>query len=273
MDLFLIEQVKRTGHFTMSAHHFHPYYEIYYLLQGERDYFIKDRTHPIKEGGIVFIDKYELHKTTDTGVANHERILLQFEDQWLSPFVDPVCYTPFQSRSKWIALNSEEKQAVEKLLFAMLGEYRDKPAGWKTNVQAMLTQLLILAGRRFMEEPENSPEQANPLQRKIYEIVEHINSRYMDEITLGSVAEEHYISPYYLSRKFKEVTGFTFVEYVNSVRIKEAQKLLRETDLKIIQIAEQVGYEQIAHFGRVFKQMMRVSPLEYRKRTKRKDSP
>lgn len=268
MKSFFIEHIRRTGHYTMSDNHFHPYYEIYYLLRGERDYFIKDRTHPLKEGGIVFIDKYELHKTTDTGVADHERILLHFDEHWLNSFADPVCFAPFQSRTRRLQLSSGDRRAVEELLFSMLEEEDTKSPGWKTSLQAKLAQLLILAGRKCLAEPEPSPEQANPLQLKIYEIVEYINNHYMSAITLGSVAEKHYISPYYLSRKFKEVTGFTYVEYVNTVRIKEAQKLLRESRLKIIEIAEQVGYENIAHFGRVFKELAKVSPLEYRKRAR-----
>jgi transcriptional regulator GlxA family with amidase domain len=55
------------------------------------------------------------------------------------------------------------------------------------------------------------------------------------------------------------------VEYINNVRVKEAQRLLRESKLKVTQIAEHVGFESIVHFGRVFKRFTSLSPMEYKK--------
>ncbi|MNJ41043.1 Bifunctional transcriptional activator/DNA repair enzyme AdaA [compost metagenome] len=79
------------------------------------------------------------------------------------------------------------------------------------------------------------------------------------------LAEKFYVSPYYLSRFFKEATGFTFVEYVNSVRINEATKLLERSSLKVNLIAKKVGFGSVTHFGRVFKSVTGHAPLYYRK--------
>ena len=84
-------------------------------------------------------------------------------------------------------------------------------------------------------------------------------------MTLQTISERFYISPYYFSRTFKQITGFTFIEYLNGVRIKEAQKLLRKTNLSIGKIAESVGYQNNTHFGRLFKKATGISPLAYRK--------
>ena len=80
-----------------------------------------------------------------------------------------------------------------------------------------------------------------------------------------SLSETFFISPYYLSRTFKAVTGFTLIEYVNLTRIKQAQRLLKETDHKIIDIAEAVGFESIGHFDRIFKKIAATTPMTYRK--------
>ncbi|WP_162241887.1 helix-turn-helix domain-containing protein [Paenibacillus sp. Leaf72] len=76
-------------------------------------------------------------------------------------------------------------------------------------------------------------------------------------------------SQYYLSRKFKQCTGFGFSEYVQLVRIREAQRLLRETDLKIIEVAACVGIDPVANFHKLFKSTNGCSPLQYRKRQRR----
>lgn len=61
------------------------------------------------------------------------------------------------------------------------------------------------------------------------------------------------------------MTGLTFTEYLNYIRVKEAKELLCKSAESITQISEKVGYESITHFGRVFKKLTGVSPLKYRK--------
>ncbi|MNI72529.1 Bifunctional transcriptional activator/DNA repair enzyme AdaA [compost metagenome] len=97
------------------------------------------------------------------------------------------------------------------------------------------------------------------------EITTYINHNYKSNLTLATISEIFFISPGYFSRSFKKITGFSFIEYLNNVRIREAQLLLRETNTKVIDIAEQSGFESIAHFGRVFKQFTKQSPNVYRK--------
>jgi YesN/AraC family two-component response regulator len=92
----------------------------------------------------------------------------------------------------------------------------------------------------------------------------------MKPLTLPALSDHFYISTSHLSRLFKEVSGFTFTEYMNIVRIKEAQKLLRETNFKVADIAETVGFGNIAHFGRVFKENTNITPLQYRSLNKKK---
>ena len=80
--------------------------------------------------------------------------------------------------------------------------------------------------------------------------------------------ERFYISPYYLSRLFRRVTGQSIVDYINARRIEAAQKLLETTELSIGSVAEQTGFASAAHFRRVFRETMGVGPLQYRKSRK-----
>jgi hypothetical protein len=81
---FLFSTRKAVGHFNMQSNHFHDQFELYYLLSGERNYFIKDRTYFVRKGNLIFINTNELHKTTDTGVPNHERVLLRFSKSFIN---------------------------------------------------------------------------------------------------------------------------------------------------------------------------------------------
>lgn len=271
---FYINLNKVSGHHSMPSNHFHDdCYEIYYLLAGERTYFIKDHTYRISKGDIVFIDKNELHKTGDTGVPNHERILINFHERFLDKFDEPVAFKPFRRKIRRLRLNLPEKEWVERILFEMLAEEKESLPGCDSALQARLVTLLLWCERKLdRQEREQAPyEHESAAHKKISDIVEYINGAYGTAISLESISKLHFISPFHLSRMFKRVTGFSFVEYVNTVRVREAQRLLKETEWTVTRISETVGYENLGHFGRVFKQLTTTNPLHYRKSAKRVD--
>ena len=265
---FIISSKKAMGHYDMPTYHFHDMYEIYYLLSGERFYFIKDRTFNIKKGDLVFINEHYLHKTTDTGVPDHQRILIKFHEKFLLTENSPlheILKTIFKKDNYVLRLPIHEQNNAEELLEKMMQESQTQNSGFEAYLQSLMIKLLVHFGRYIQQNSLNSFEHPSPIYGKISEIVQYINYNYLESITLATISERFYISPYYLSRVFKEVTGFTFIEYLNSVRIKEAQKLLRESKGKVISIAEKVGFGNVAHFGRVFKKVTGLSPLHYRK--------
>jgi YesN/AraC family two-component response regulator len=105
--------------------------------------------------------------------------------------------------------------------------------------------------------------------RKINEIAEYITHNYQHNISLADIAQKFYISKSYLSRIYKEVTGFTVNEYINVIRTKKAQQMLESTEYSITQIAELIGYDSITYFEKVFKKYIELSPLKYRKKLER----
>ena len=266
-SLFAIGRRKAEA-FDMAFNHFHNYYEIYYLLSGERYYFIKDRTYHVRKGNLVFINMYDLHKTT-TITSTYERILIDFKKTFLTGFIEHIkdidMFACFDRQINIARLNIKQQHSVEGLLFKMIDEFKNRTKGFDTALKVSLMELLLFLNRYTAAEESEPLEHPSSLHEKVSEIARYINEHYGQHISLRSTAERFFISPYYLSRVYKKITGFTFVEYLNSVRIKEAQRLLRESALNITQIAEKTGYESITHFGRVFKDITGCSPLQYRK--------
>ena len=264
---FYIQHIKRTEPFERT-NHFHGTYEIYYLLSGQRTYFIKDRSYLISPGDLVFINKHDVHKTSDVGQPGHERIVINFSDNFIGsdhPFYHPSLFGVYQQSAHVLSLNLQDQIFVQTIMNKLTKELKDKQTGYETYIKLLLVELLLFSSR-YAERHESVPfEHASPLHKKISEIVQHINGHYQEPMTLSGISELFYMSPYYMSRAFKEITGFTFIEYVNMTRIREAQKLLRESNRKIIDIADSVGFENIAHFGRMFKKLTKLTPHEYRK--------
>lgn len=269
-ELF-VEYTKRSAPFTMENDHYHDYYEIYYMLSGQRIYFIKDRSYSIEQGDLVFIHKHELHKTMQTGSGSHERLIFHFNDaklQGLAGKHTELLSTPFKQQSHIIRLTRQEQLALEQLMRRLVSEIKEEPAGYELFPPYALTGLLLTAAR-YIEQHDPAPIQhATPMHAKISEVIRYINAHFAEPLRLGGLAEHFFISPYYMSRMFKDVTGFTFSDYVILTRIKEAQRLLRESDSSITEIAAAVGFDNFSHFGKTFKKITRDSPRGYRKQYK-----
>ncbi|WP_286891747.1 response regulator [Thermobacillus sp.] len=104
----------------------------------------------------------------------------------------------------------------------------------------------------------------------IQKIKRYVETQYMDEITLESAAALAYMNPYYFSAFFKKHMGKNFKQYVTEVRMKEAVRLLLQTDLMVYEIAERVGYQNARHFSGVFRKMYGKLPNDYRQEQRAK---
>ncbi|KIL39127.1 hypothetical protein SD70_22115 [Gordoniibacillus kamchatkensis] len=99
---------------------------------------------------------------------------------------------------------------------------------------------------------------------EIQKLILYIKSNYAIDLSLKQAAEMVNVSEGYLSHLFKKELHKSFTEYVNQIRVDKAAELLHETNWPHYKIAEQVGYENINYFGRVFKKLKGMSPKQYR---------
>ncbi|MGO4543475.1 AraC family transcriptional regulator [Paenibacillus sp. 2TAB23] len=263
-----VEYTKRSTPYTMADDHYHDYYEIYYMLSGQRIYFIKDRSYSIEQGDLVFIRKHELHKTMQVGYDSHERLILHFDDFMLQRLAGAhagLLLSAFNETAPIIRLPRQELLAMDQLMRKLLTEIKEEAPGYELIPPHALTMLLLTAARHIQQHEPVPMHHATPMHAKITEITRYINGHFAESLRLSTVAEHFFISPYYLSRMFKEITGFAFSDYIIITRIKEAQRLLRETDSSVTDIAAAVGFDNFSHFGKTFKKMTRHSPRDYRK--------
>lgn len=103
---------------------------------------------------------------------------------------------------------------------------------------------------------------------QLVQVKAYINENYADNITLESMAALVYMNPYYFSSFFKKHTGENFKQYLTSVRMKHAHKMLIQTDLMVYEIAELVGYNNARQFSDMFKKRYGRLPLEYKQSLK-----
>lgn len=252
-----------------KLHHYHDCYELYYLYSGERYYFIQDQTYHITGGAFVLINPYEIHQTGNLGNFGYDRMLIHFNKELLEDYlavdsgVNP--YENLDKKIHIISLDPGQQNFVETLLSTMEAEYKNNNEKESAYIKLTLIQLLMFLNNCKPGVNDEALPHINATQKTIFEIVGYINNFYFEDITLETISEKYYLSPFYFSRTFREITGFNFIEYLNNVRIKEAKKLLLNTNMTIGDIALSVGYNSNTHFGRIFKNIEGISPSQYRK--------
>lgn len=267
-QLFSIQHLSRVGYSKMPRPHTHTGYELYYILQGERVYFIKGKVYVAQKGDMMLVLPGEIHSTSSTQVEELERVLINFSKEFLNEEDRSILSLPPFGESLLLHIPLKEQSELERLLLGMVTECKEQPPLYEAFVRQQLVELLIRL-HRSGQGPETLKPLQHPMHQKVSEVASYIHEHYRESLTLEQMSRQFFISPAYLSRVFVKLTGFHFSEYIRVVRIREAQALLRLTDDKIHLVAEKVGFEHVTHFNKTFKTIAGCSPLAYRKQHRR----
>lgn len=279
-----LEEVARTGSYDMKYHHYHSGYEIYYLMEGQRYYFIDRSVFFVEAGGLVFIDKNRIHKTSQADSSYHRRLLIQVEeccmDRWLTDMAQGRLRVLFQDELSVVSLNREDQRLLDDKLQEMKKEASLHQEGYEEMIEYLLRQILLLAFRAKTARQESASRLLStahsPLPgsdhvpredriRTVNQVAGYLASNYQETASLDEIAARFYINKYYLSRIFRQVTGVTMHEYLHIQRIQKAQEFLTSSLLPITEIAHATGFETLSYFEKIFRRYCGVTPGEYRK--------
>lgn len=274
MDGISLEHLRRSNGYDMRSNHFHNEYEIYYLEEGERIFFFNNRAYLVRPGSLILVDSNVIHMTHSVpdDQIGYTRIILYVDRSRVREFDRMFPHLDLELFMKEhygvYELRPDQQEHFLSMCRVLKHELDQRGRNFTVMVETEIIRYFI----GFMREMKNeTPIQAQISTQKsgkyqtIYAIADYITDHYSEPISLDRLASEFFLSKFYLSRSFKEVTGYGVNEYVNILRTKRAKQLLEETSLSISDIALEVGYESITYFEKVFKTYMAVSPLKYRK--------
>lgn len=272
VDGISLEHMVRYGKFDMRVKHFHNEYEIFYILEGERLFFFNNRNFVAGKGDLILIDSNLIHMTKsvsdeDTG---HNRIILYVTREKMQaidktyPALQLVRF--FHQHSGVFHLTPEQQENFMELYYLFRSECKQKKRAYKQAVElAVVSYFLHLTRDLDKLSPENPQLPRDGKYKHVYDIADYLSQNCEQNLSLDEIAEQFYLSKYYMCRLFKEVTGYSISEYINIHRIQKARHYLENTDLSISEITGLIGYGSMTHFEKNFKTYMNVSPLKYRK--------
>lgn len=162
------------------------------------------------------------------------------------------------------------KQETLNALFQILEEeYVARGIHWESVCSGVLKSLIALIGRHKEIQKEEQKENILQSEALAREIILYLKAHYCESLSLQSVADVFFISPYYLAHLMKKYLGIPMIKYVIRLRMGEAQNLLYDTDYPIKQIALMLGYQNVNYFNNIFEKNTGMSPGAYRKESRR----
>ena len=259
---------ERNHSINMEFPHFHLYYEMMILLSPKAYHFVKGKRYDIVANDIVLLPPSTLHQSEYLPGPPSDRIIIGFLPPRSAGYYEPGyqrLLSIFDENSPILRFHREQQNAIfqplNELAEACQNE-RDRSVRdlmIHTKFTDFLTRLYLARGNN-----QYAPNVQNGIKEKIYNIANYIQTHYCEDLSLKQLADCFYVSPYYLSHLFKEVTGYTVVQYIQLTRIKNAQFLLLNSDTRITQIAAQTGFSSFSQFNRVFRKICSMSPSDYK---------
>lgn len=261
---FMVERARRTQAFAMEKPHYHPYYEIYFLISGNCRMFIDHTIYYLSAGDIVMLAPYQLHQTIYGPGQPAERFTVNFVPEYIEYFASQCPDDGLASifvRHR-LSVKKEQQDYVKDLFLQMSGETLSNDCYSRIQLKSFLFQLLTFLGR--CRDPEQPDQTLDPDDAVIQEAAQYIYLHHSEPLTLEAVAKATHMSPAWFSRKFHRAVGLGFKEYLTHVRLESAAELLLTTNLSVTEIALTCGFSNGNYFGDVFKKVRGLSPREFR---------
>lgn len=259
--------------------HKHDFIEIAYVISGKGLHIVGDRKYDTRKGDL-FIVNYDIpHGFFPDPADGTEPVVYNcvfmpnFLDASLlgstyfhdifSSFLFKSFFPEESQKNADLSLSGADYQDIGNLFRKMYEEYKNRNKGYLEIIRAYLIELIVKILRLMDNNKQSNISLQN--QRIINHAIEYLRNNFNTDIRLEELAAKSFISKNYFSRLFKEVTGINFTDYVQNLRIDEACSLLKNTEMKVTDIAHQVGFKDMKFFYEVFKKHTGKTPGEFRK--------
>ena len=159
----------------------------------------------------------------------------------------------------------DEDGRILSLLLGMQEEYEKKSTGYQEIFRCRLMEIVILTMRKYVQNNTSADREIESKSSVILDAVRFLETHYTDKAVLGNFCKQYHYSLQYISRRFKQETGLTALDYLQKIRMEKCCELLAGSDLRIQEIAMQIGYEDMKFFHTIFQRFLHMSPREYRR--------
>ncbi len=246
--------------------HFHDFHKILICLKGNVSYCIEGRTFDLQEHDIVFVPAGDVHRPIVHDHKLYERIIIYISPAFLAQYSKnqhdlSLCFQQAHDRqSHVLRVHSYPTSTIATIISEMEKALEADAYANEVYHTALFLQLLVQLNRAALDD-QITYLGTTPSNEKILAVLEYLNQHLTDSISIDMLAERFFLSRYHLMHAFKEETGYTIGNYLNTKRLLLAKELI-QNGTPITEAALECGYKNYTTFSRAYKKSFGHAPSE-----------
>lgn len=246
-------------------------HELFFMLSGQRRYFVGHSIYDISPGNVIYIPKNVLHRTVSLGTKGYDRYVVQFPQKFCDKLIADLGWDCFEEWKNGVCFQHSADTALRiQRAFEKIEQEMTNTNKWSQSTAYFHLHEILLCCFKNGTPKERCQEETVG---KIQEICKYISNNYREDITLEDASSMVHIEKTYFCKCFKKTTGTNFLEFLTQTRLQAAKELLSNTDLSVGEISDICGFSCGNYFGDVFKKNTGVSPKKYRQKAQQQKTP
>lgn len=245
--------------------HVHDICEIYQACVDGIVYFVEGNAYQLKKHDIIITNQNELHRPHLANSDSYDRRFIQFKPSAFMPFFD-TGYNPLRIFTKrklgsGNLIICESKSPCNLLINQIESLSAERSTKNRLLIKTLLVQLFSELDSMYSKNAthENNSVEIDP---RVTSILSHLNENFSEPLSLDALSAQYFLNKYYLCHLFKDNTGFSIREYIQSKRIQKAKQLISE-GMPITEASRLCGYDDYANFYKAFQKLVHISPSDY----------
>jgi AraC-like DNA-binding protein len=255
--------------------HSHKHHEIVFCTAGSGYEDSTSGEERIQQGDVIFYPAGQSHNIYSKDDTDYRVYQIYFDQELFSTSVNTEKEALFllgqikiyARRRSLISLSGIGVERIGKICDSMLWEFQNRYRGYSWAIKHKLIELMLTVLRDSRFKVRIKGNAGKPLSNShIHDVCMYIEADYMNPITVHDVLEFCPLSRSHFHALFKQETGQTFIQYLNTVRCEKAAELLVTTRNSVLDISLECGFNNLSHFCHTFKELHGTSPREFRVR-------
>lgn len=243
-------------------YHYHDFCKVFILLSGNGGYSVSGKRYVLEAGDVVLIGRNQIHRPEFISDYPYERIIIYINPDFLCRHVTPQGNLEqiFSQEEKTVLrLTKEHREQVFSQLRTLELELSGDGCGREMMSNAILVQMLITIWRKLQETELTWVRPVETKNQRIVDVLDYIEEHFTEEIQVEDLAEQFFISKYYLMRLFQQETGQTIHSYITDRRLLLAKELIGR-GMSATDSSFQAGFCSYSSFTRAHKKRFGTTP-------------
>lgn len=248
------------------TYHYHDFNKILILLNGDVTYTIEGRSYALKTNDIVFVKAGEVHKPVINSTSPYERIVIYVSPGYLDSHhrenadLNTCFHQAHKEQSHVLRIKSFTNSRLNSCIQRLEASLQDKDFANELYHEVLFLEFMIELNRAALCDAITYLSNTSSNQT-ILAIIEYLNTHLTEDICIDTLAEQFYLSRYYLMHSFKEETGYTIGNYLATKRLLLAKDMIAGGQ-PITDVCYACGYKNYSTFSRAYKKNFGKAPRD-----------